>query len=119
MMDEIERDVEVLANGWLAVVCLIAALVAAFIFASWAVSCHAGAPPRSGLTTLTKNRRCAVMDCEACRYGAEGGGNTIVCCYYGSGETDPGGQCEQFEADDIAETDLCGGVSGEVKSELS
>ena len=42
MMDEIERDIEVLSHGWLAAVCAIAFLAAAFIFASWAVSCHAG-----------------------------------------------------------------------------
>jgi len=46
-MDEIERDIDVLANGWLAAVCLIAGLVAAFLFATWAVSCtaHAFLPP--------------------------------------------------------------------------
>ena len=46
-MDEIERDLDVLANGWLAAVCLIAGLVAAFLFATWAVSCtaHAYPPP--------------------------------------------------------------------------
>ena len=53
------------------------------------------------------------MDCEGCRYGAEGGGNTIACCYYGSRETDPGGQCELFEVD-VPQTDRCGGVCGRI-----
>jgi len=37
------------------------------------------------------------VDCGACRYGADGGRNTTVCCYYGSEETDPYGKCKVFE----------------------
>ncbi len=44
-----------------------------------------------------------MADCKNCHYGAEGGGGnfgvvSIVCCYYGSVECDPAGDCENFEA---------------------
>ena len=40
------------------------------------------------------------VDCEQCIYGAAGHSNDIVCCYYGSEECDPFGQCKQFEQKD-------------------
>lgn len=36
-------------------------------------------------------------DCHKCRYRAAGYSDSSVCCYYGSGECDPLGECEQFE----------------------
>ena len=44
-----------------------------------------------------------MADCKNCQYGAEGGGGnfgmvSVVCCYYGSFECDPDGDCENFEA---------------------
>jgi len=36
------------------------------------------------------------VDCEECHYGAYGG-FSVVCCYYGTEECDPYGQCTQFE----------------------
>ena len=47
MDEEMEQDAGVVTNGFLAAVCLAFALAAAFIFATWAVSCtaHAYPPP--------------------------------------------------------------------------
>lgn len=41
------------------------------------------------------------IDCEQCRYGADGRWQTITCCYLGAEECDPFGQCEQFEEKEI------------------
>ena len=40
-----------------------------------------------------------MADCESCTYSAEGG-QTTVCCYFGSGETDPDGDCPYYQLDD-------------------
>lgn len=36
-------------------------------------------------------------DCSICRWGADGGRDTIVCCYYGSEPTSYEGNCTVFE----------------------
>ena len=35
-------------------------------------------------------------DCGKCAYGASGGSGTICCCYYGSEDCEPYGNCSQF-----------------------
>lgn len=53
-----------------------------------------------------------MADCKNCHYGAEGGGGNfgfvaIVCCYYGSLECDPAGDCQNFETKETCP--MCGG----------
>ena len=43
-------------------------------------------------------------DCAQCTYGADSNrGGDVVCCYFGSRETDSSGQCEVFEVEEDEE----------------
>lgn len=45
------------------------------------------------------------VDCEQCIYAANGG-ETVVCCYYGSDDCDPFGQCSPFELKEPIEMNI-------------